>query len=48
MVLFAILVLVIARAYPAGLFGLCVATVRRVTRALPRLAPLLTPRRGED
>ncbi len=48
MVLFAVLVLVIARAYPAGLFGLCVATARRLTRAVPSLAPLLTPRRGED
>jgi len=48
MVLFAVLVLVIARAYPAGLWGLCVATARRLTRALPRLAPLLTPQRRED
>jgi branched-chain amino acid transport system permease protein len=48
MVLFAVLVLVIVRAYPAGLWGLCQATARRLTRTLPRLAPLLTPQRRED
>jgi len=48
MVLFAVLVLVIARAYPAGLIGLCVATARRCSRAVPRLAPLLTPQRREE
>ena len=48
MVLFAVLVLLIARAYPAGLYGLCVATARRFTLAVPALAPLLTPRSRED
>ena len=48
MVLFAVLVLVIARAYPAGLFGLALAAIRRCSRAVPRLAPLLKPRRRED
>ena len=43
MVLFALLVLVIARAYPSGLVGLGLAAARRLARAVPRLAPLLTP-----
>jgi hypothetical protein len=48
MVLCGVLVLVIARASRAGLWGLCLATARRLLRALPRLAPLLTPQRRED
>ena len=43
MVLFALLVILIARAYPTGLAGLCIAAARRVSRAIPRLAPLLSP-----
>ena len=48
MVLFAILVIVVARAYPAGLLGLCAAAWRRITRLVPSLAPLLPARRPED
>jgi hypothetical protein len=43
MVLFALLVILIARAYPTGLAGLCIAAARQVSRAIPRLAPLLSP-----
>jgi branched-chain amino acid transport system permease protein len=48
MVLFALLVIVVARAYPAGLTGLIGAVVRRLAARVPRLAPLLTPRRLGD
>jgi branched-chain amino acid transport system permease protein len=48
MVLFALLVIVVARAYPAGLTGLLGAVVRRLAARVPRLAPLLTPRRLGD
>ena len=48
MVLFALLVIVVARAYPAGLTGLLGAIVRRLAARVPRLAPLLTPRRLGD
>ncbi len=48
MVVFALLVLVIARAYPAGLLGLCAAAGRRLAKMVPPLAPILTPRRQED
>ena len=48
MVLFAVLVLVIARAYPAGLLGLCLAARRALTRRMPALAPLLPASRPED
>jgi branched-chain amino acid transport system permease protein len=48
MVLFAVLVLVIARAYPAGLFGLGLAMMRRFTLAVPRLAPLFQSRIREE
>jgi branched-chain amino acid transport system permease protein len=47
MVLFALLVILIARAYPGGLAGLCTAAGVRVSRAIPRLAPLLSPRRTD-
>ena len=47
MVLFAVLVIVIARAYPAGLAGLCAATGHHLSRAIPRLAPLLSPRQTD-
>ena len=48
MVLFALLVLVVARAYPAGLVGLALSLGRRVSRAVPALAPLLTARPPAD
>jgi branched-chain amino acid transport system permease protein len=48
MVLFAILVIVVARAYPAGLLGLCAAAWKRITRLVPSLAPLIPARRPED
>ena len=44
MVLFALLVIVIARSYPAGLVGICQAMARRLARRLPALQPLLLPR----
>jgi branched-chain amino acid transport system permease protein len=47
MVLFALLVILIARAYPTGLAGLCTAAADRASRAMPRLAPLLSPRRTD-
>jgi len=47
MVLFALLVIAIARAYPTGLTGFAAATGRRLARAVPRLAPFLSPHRGE-
>jgi branched-chain amino acid transport system permease protein len=48
MVLFAILVIVIVRAYPAGLRGLCLAAAKKAALLAPGLTPLLTPRRPED
>jgi ABC-type branched-subunit amino acid transport system permease subunit len=48
MVVFAVFVLAIARAYPAGLVGLGAAAARGLTLAVPRLAPLLAARRPED
>src|SRR6185295_881194 len=36
-----------ARAYPTGLAGLCTAAADRASRAIPRLAPLLSPRRTD-
>jgi branched-chain amino acid transport system permease protein len=48
MVVFALLVLVIARAYPAGLVGLALGLGRRLSRAVPALAPLLTARPPAD
>jgi branched-chain amino acid transport system permease protein len=48
MVLFAILVIVVARAYPSGLRGICVAAGQGLSRLVPPLAPLLTARRPED
>jgi branched-chain amino acid transport system permease protein len=47
-VLFAVLVLVIVRAYPAGLVGLARAATRRLARAVPWLASLLESRPRED
>ncbi len=45
MVLFAALVILVARAYPAGLVGVVRGAGRRLARRLPALAPVLTPRR---
>jgi hypothetical protein len=46
--LFAILVIVVARAYPTGLLGLCMAAGKKLSRLAPGLTPLLTARRPED
>jgi len=48
MVLFAILVIVVVRAYPSGLRGICLAAGQGLSRLIPPLAPLLTVRRPED
>jgi branched-chain amino acid transport system permease protein len=48
MVLFALLVIVVARSYPAGLAGLLGAAGRQLAIRMPRLAPILTPRRLGD
>ncbi len=48
MVLFAIFVIVVVRAYPSGLRGLCLAAGKGLSRFAPGLAPILTPRRPED
>src|SRR5499427_8452257 len=48
MVLFALLVIVVARAYPAGLAGLLGAAGRQLAVRMPRLAPILAPRRLGD
>jgi branched-chain amino acid transport system permease protein len=45
MVLFALLVIVVARAYPDGLVGLARAAARRLAALIPPLAPILTPSR---
>jgi hypothetical protein len=45
MVLFALLVILIARGYPGGLVGICQALGRRLAARVPALAPVLTPRR---
>jgi branched-chain amino acid transport system permease protein len=48
MVVFALLVLAAARAYPAGLVGLFVSAAQRLSRAVPALAPVLTTRPPAD
>jgi len=48
MVLFALLVIIVARVYPAGLAGLLAAAARQLAIRMPRLAPILTPRRLGD
>jgi branched-chain amino acid transport system permease protein len=48
MVLFALLVIVIARGYPAGLVGVCHALGARLATRIPALAPVLTPRSQSD
>ena len=48
MVLFALLVIVVARGYPAGLAGILASAGRRLAVRLPRLAPILAPPRLGD
>jgi branched-chain amino acid transport system permease protein len=48
MVVFALLVIVVARGYPAGLAGVAETIGRRLATRMPRLAPILTPRRLGD
>jgi branched-chain amino acid transport system permease protein len=48
MVLFALLVILIARAYPAGLVGICQTLGGRLVSRIPSLAPVLAARRQED
>src|SRR5262249_49100721 len=48
MVVFALLVIVVARSYPAGLAAAAQAIGRRLATRLPRLAPILTPRQLGD
>ena len=48
MVLFALLVIVVARAYPPGLVGICQAAGRWLAARVPALVPLLAPRRLGD
>ena len=48
MVLFALLVIVVARGYPAGLAGIVQDVGRRLATRVPRLAPILAPRRLGD
>ena len=45
MVLFVLLVIVVARGYPAGLAGFLGATSRLIVARVPRLAPILAPPR---
>jgi len=45
MVLFALLVIVVARAYPAGLVGIFRSAGARLVARIPMLAPVLAPRR---
>ena len=45
MVLFALLVIVIARGYPSGLAGIGRAVGNRITAKIPSLAPVFAPRR---
>jgi branched-chain amino acid transport system permease protein len=48
MVLFALLVIVVARSYPAGLVGLCQAVAQRLAGWSPALGLLLAPRQLEE
>ncbi|PYN43027.1 MAG: branched-chain amino acid ABC transporter permease [Candidatus Rokuibacteriota bacterium] len=48
MVLFALLVIVIARGYPEGLAGISRALARRLASRIPALGPVLMPRRQSD
>jgi branched-chain amino acid transport system permease protein len=44
MVIFAVVVLVVARTYPAGIAGLLHAAAHRLTTLIPALAPVFAPR----
>ena len=48
MVLFALLVIAIARGYPGGLVGICRAIGARLVARVPALAPVLAPGRLRD
>ena len=48
MVLFALLVIIVVRAYPTGLVGLARTIATGLATRLPRVAPLFTPRRLGD
>jgi branched-chain amino acid transport system permease protein len=48
MVLFALLVIAVARLYPGGLAGIATDASRWLVARVPRLAPLLSPRRLGD
>ena len=48
MVLFALLVIVVARAYPGGLAGIVQSLARRIAVRVPRLAPIVAPPRLRD
>ena len=48
MVLFALLVIVIARGYPGGLAGIGRGLGQRLAARIPALAPVFTPRRQWD
>ena len=48
MVLFALLVIVVARGYPAGLVGIFRTAGQRLVARVPALAPVLTPRKLGD
>jgi len=48
MVLFALLVIAVARGYPAGLAGIARSVGRRLATRIPHLAPILAPRQLGD
>jgi branched-chain amino acid transport system permease protein len=48
MVLFALLVMVVARGYPAGLVGLCRTVAQRLTGWVPALGVLVAPRQMQE
>ena len=48
MVLFALLVILIARAYPSGVAGIFRAAGTRLATRVPMLAPVLVPRRQRE
>jgi hypothetical protein len=48
MVVFALLVIVVARLYPTGLAGIAQKLGLAIAARVPRLTPLLTPRRLGD
>src|SRR5262249_4881302 len=48
MVLFALLVIVVARGYPAGLVGIFRTAAQRLVARIPQLAPVFTPRGQQE